>query len=89
MIFWRNGFPIAHVFHGTPASPSIAQFRSSGPSSQVDQEGGTAADTWNRIVTGQYTEEEKQRQTQALLDYCGLDTLAMVKIWEVLTRTIE
>lgn len=56
---------------------------------QVVQDGGMAADTWNRIVTGQYTEEEKQRQTQALLDYCGLDTLAMVKIWEVLTRTIE
>lgn len=50
------------------------------------QDGGIAADTWNRIVTGQYTEEEKQKQIAGLREYCGLDTLAMVKIWEVLAH---
>lgn len=48
------------------------------------QDGGMAADTWNRIVTGQYSEEEKQKHITGLREYCGLDTLAMVKIWEVL-----
>lgn len=49
------------------------------------QEGGTASDTWNRIVSGEYSEEEKKMKVQALRDYCRLDTLAMVEIWRVLT----
>jgi hypothetical protein len=48
------------------------------------QEGGTASDTWNRIVSGEYSDEEKNMKVQALKDYCHLDTLAMVEIWRVL-----
>lgn len=48
------------------------------------QEGGTASDTWNRIVSGEYSEDEKDMKIQALKDYCHLDTLAMVEIWRVL-----
>lgn len=48
------------------------------------QEGGTASDTWNRIVTDEYSDEEKAMKVQALKDYCHLDTLAMVEIWRVL-----
>lgn len=48
------------------------------------QEGGTASDTWNRIVSGAYGEEERAEKLQALRDYCRLDTLAMVEIWNVL-----
>ncbi len=48
------------------------------------QEGGTAADTWNRIVSGEYSEDDKNMKIQALKDYCHLDTLAMVEIWRVL-----
>ena len=50
------------------------------------QEGGAAADTWNRIVSGEYSEEEAKRKTDALLKYCHLDTLAMVEIWKVLKQ---
>ncbi|MDZ4713442.1 MAG: DUF2779 domain-containing protein [bacterium] len=48
------------------------------------QEGGTAADTWNRIVSGEYSKDDKNMKIQALKDYCHLDTLAMVEIWRVL-----
>jgi len=48
------------------------------------QEGGAAADTWNRIVSGEYSEEEANRKIDALLKYCHLDTLAMVEIWRIL-----
>lgn len=50
------------------------------------QDGAMAADTWNRIVTGQFTDEEAQKHIAGLREYCGLDTLAMVKIWEVLSK---
>lgn len=52
------------------------------------QEGGTASDTWNRIVSGEYSAEDKSTKIQALKDYCHLDTLAMVEIWKVLKGSI-
>lgn len=52
------------------------------------QEGGTASDTWNRIVSGEYSQEDRDIKMQALLDYCELDTLAMVEIWKMLTKAI-
>lgn len=51
------------------------------------QEGGTASDAWNRIVSGEYSEDDKNMKIQALKDYCHLDTLAMVEIWRVLRST--
>ena len=51
------------------------------------QDGGTASDTWNRIVCGEFSDSERETKCSELLDYCELDTLAMVKILERL-RTI-
>lgn len=51
------------------------------------QEGGSASDTWNRIVSGEYSEKDKNMKIQALKDYCHLDTLAMVEIWRVLKNS--
>jgi hypothetical protein len=48
------------------------------------QEGGAATDAWNRIVSGEYSEEEANQKRVALLKYCHLDTLAMVEIYKKL-----
>lgn len=50
------------------------------------QEGGTASDTWNRIISDEYSDADKNMKIQALKDYCHLDTLAMVEIWRVLNN---
>jgi hypothetical protein len=42
-------------------------------------DGAMASDSWLKMITMEDTQEiEKARK--ALLEYCGLDTLAMVKI---------
>ncbi len=48
------------------------------------QEGATASDTWNKIVTGEYSHEEANEKLAALKKYCGLDTYAMYAIWKYL-----
>ncbi|WP_072378126.1 DUF2779 domain-containing protein [Hyphomicrobium sp. NDB2Meth4] len=48
------------------------------------QEGGTASETWNKIVTGQMDAQMAGRARKALLSYCGMNSLAMVEIWRVL-----
>ena len=35
---------------------------------------------------GKMTPEEREKTRRALLDYCGLDTYAMVKVWEKLVE---
>ena len=50
------------------------------------QEGATATETWNSIVTGQKSAKEVEIARANLLAYCRLDTLAMVLIYDELKR---
>jgi hypothetical protein len=46
------------------------------------KEGATASDTWNKIVSGDYSQDEALEKIQHLLAYCKLDTYAMYAIWK-------
>jgi hypothetical protein len=52
------------------------------------QEGATASETWNAIVTGELKADAAATARQNLLTYCGLDSLAMVEIWRVLATLV-
>jgi hypothetical protein len=52
----------------------------------VIQEGGTASTTYGTL--GEQTKEEQEQLRKALLEYCHLDTLAMVKIFEKITKIL-
>jgi predicted Zn-dependent protease len=45
-------------------------------------DGQQAGVAWESLVAGNLEESERDRIRKALLDYCGLDTLALVKILE-------
>lgn len=51
------------------------------------QDGGAASDTWNRLVTGELAAEEAAKARRDLLDYCALDSRAMIEIWRVLVQS--
>ena len=53
------------------------------------QEGGTASETWNKVVTGQLDAEAAARARENLLKYCELNSLAMVEIWRALHAAVE
>ena len=52
------------------------------------QDGGSASDAWNKIVTGQLSATDVKTTRQSLLKYCGLDTRAMWEIWLRLQREL-
>jgi hypothetical protein len=52
------------------------------------QDGGSAADTWNKIVTDSFVESGKEEAIKNLKTYCGLDTYAMYSIWRVLCELL-
>lgn len=50
------------------------------------KEGATASDTWNKIVNGEYGQEEALEKIEHLKTYCKLDTFAMYAIWKHLSK---
>lgn len=44
--------------------------------------GQAAGLVWQEMIGGNYSEADRQSKRQALLDYCGQDTLALVKLVE-------
>ena len=49
-------------------------------------EGLLAQRLWMEAVLDSKRSEEKEKILKDLWDYCGLDTMAMVKIWEFLNK---
>jgi hypothetical protein len=52
------------------------------------QEGNQASFEFLRMIDPSITPEEKQKIKQELLEYCGYDTLAMVKIRDKLLERV-
>jgi hypothetical protein len=50
-------------------------------------DGGTASDTWKTLAEGTFVGDKKKTMND-LLEYCKLDTLAMVEIWRELNKRI-
>lgn len=50
--------------------------------------GDEAMMAWLDLMTGEHTEEGREEIIKNLLAYCELDTMAMVKIWEVLVELV-
>ncbi len=50
------------------------------------KEGGTAAESWNKITTGKVSPEEAEKIKKDLLVYCGLDSYAMYAIFRALEK---
>jgi len=53
------------------------------------REGGSAANSWNVIVSGELSDKEKAQIAQDLKDYCKLDTYAMYAIWHELYKLVN
>jgi hypothetical protein len=47
--------------------------------------GFMAMNAWTEAVSVTTTEERRIAIRQQLLSYCGLDTLALVRIWKILS----
>lgn len=50
--------------------------------------GTMALDTWGRMVLEEDFKEDIEQTRNRLLEYCKLDTLAMVEIYKVLKMVI-
>jgi hypothetical protein len=47
-------------------------------------DGQAAGLAWESLIGGDCSEDERLRKQKALLDYCGQDTMGMVRLLELL-----
>lgn len=52
------------------------------------QEGGTASQSWNEMISENTTKDRKKQIAADLKEYCKLDTYAMYAIWSALNKII-
>lgn len=52
------------------------------------QEGGTASQSWNEMISENTTEDRKKQIAVDLREYCKLDTYAMYAIWNALRKIL-
>ncbi len=52
------------------------------------KEGGTAAESWNKITSGLVGDAEAKKISDDLIKYCGRDTYAMYAIWKHLSLLV-
>jgi predicted RecB family nuclease len=84
-----------HVYH--PAFAGSYSLKSVLPAlvPEMTYEGMEVADglaaglAWESLIGGDCNEAERQRKLKALLDYCGQDTLGMVKLVELLRLQVS
>jgi hypothetical protein len=50
-------------------------------------DGTEAGVAWKRLVRGGWSEAERQQKRKALLEYCGQDTMALVRLVDALRTT--
>ena len=91
MEIFKEGYYVHKKFHGSASLkkvlPVMAPELSYG---DLDiQEGMTASNTWGKTIRSDIEEQEKEKVFNSLLDYCELDTLAMVRILEKLIKLVK
>ena len=52
-------------------------------------DGQQAGVAWESLVRGGLDQSERERARKALLDYCGQDTLALVKLLNALRQVMQ
>lgn len=91
MEIFKKGYYVHKDFHGSaslkkvlPAVVPELSYQDLGI-----QEGMTASNNWGRMIKESMLGEEKDKLYKDLLDYCELDTLAMVRILEKLEHKVK
>ena len=71
-------------FHGSYSIKNVLPVMVPGLSYETMEigNGSDAVAQFAYLATGKYSPEEEKKVRKDLLDYCKLDTLAMVRVWE-------
>jgi hypothetical protein len=87
---FRKGFYVHPDFHGSASIkkvlPVLVKDDELDYGNLVISEGTEAMLTWAELMFDSDTRKDLDCTREALIQYCRLDTLAMVRIWEVLER---
>lgn len=92
MVVFSKGYYIDPDFHGSASIKNVLPVIAADYGLEYDklaiQRGDEAMIAWAEIIAGTISKDQIEQSKQDLLDYCELDTMAMVKIWEALQALV-
>jgi len=92
MEIFRKGYYVHKDFHGSHSIKQVLPVvvpKLIHSYNDLDiSAGDVAMATWTEILSGKLTKSEIDNKREALLQYCQLDTLALVEIWRILTKNL-
>lgn len=88
---FSKGYYVHPEFHGSTSIKYVLPVLAPDLSYHEEQisSGDQAMMAWMKIIAGEISEAEIAQIRRDLLSYCELDTLAMVRIWQVLMALVE
>jgi hypothetical protein len=92
MDVFSKGYHVHPTFHGSASIKNVLPVLVQDYALKYDElpipKGDEAMIAWASIMKGVFSQEEIEKTRQDLLQYCELDTMAMVKIWEALGQIV-
>jgi len=92
MEVFSKGYYVHPDFHGSASIKNVLPVLVQDYALKYDElpipKGDEAMIAWASIMKGVFFQEEIEKTRQDLLQYCELDTMAMVKIWETLGQIV-
>lgn len=88
MLIFRKGYYVHKNFHGSASIKKVLPVlipKLSYKNLNI-QEGGTASDSWKTLIDPDIDKKEKDKLYRDMLDYCCMDTMAMVEILKFLEK---
>ncbi|MCX6739623.1 MAG: DUF2779 domain-containing protein [Candidatus Parcubacteria bacterium] len=88
MLIFRKGYYVHKNFHGSASIKKVLPVlipKLSYKDLNI-QEGGTASDSWKTLIDHDIDKKEKDKLYRDMLDYCFMDTMAMVEILKFLEK---
>ena len=88
MLIFRKGYYVHKNFHGSASIKKVLPVlipKLSYKNLNI-QEGGTASDSWKTLIDPDIDKKEKDKLYRDMLDYCCMDTIAMVEILNFLHK---
>lgn len=91
MSIFKKGFYVHKDFHGSASIKKVLPVLCPDlKHADLDiSEGATASNQWRKMVDPETDEKEKEEIFKDLLEYCELDTMAMVRILEELRKVVD
>ena len=93
MEIFSKGYYVHRDFHGSASIKKVMPVLVKDFQTKYEEllvpDGTEAMQVWGKIMRGEFSDKDVKKFSEGLLEYCKLDTMAMVKVWETVSSLVR